>query len=155
TKLVFSLVAMLGLPLLAGCWSSASPPAPVQPAVSQSADAPTVTPVADPAESGEASLIGKKTGSLVGPHDWHPWGGSPARNNTPDAKNLPDSWEMPKFKDDGNWEPGTGKNIKWAARLGSQSYGNPVVANGQVYVGTNNFAAYVKKYPSNVDLGCL
>ena len=65
----------------------------------------------------------------IKPGDWNQWGGSSARNNTPEAKNLPDSWEMPKFKDDGNWEPGTGKHIKWAARLGSQSYGNPVVAN--------------------------
>ena len=28
--------------------------------------------------------------------------------------------------------------MKWVAQLGSQSYGNPVVAGGQVYVGTNN-----------------
>ena len=30
------------------------------------------------------------------------------------------------------------KNVKWIAKLGSQSYGNPTVANGRVYVGTNN-----------------
>jgi outer membrane protein assembly factor BamB len=28
--------------------------------------------------------------------------------------------------------------VKWMAELGSQSYGNPVVGGGQVYVGTNN-----------------
>ena len=28
--------------------------------------------------------------------------------------------------------------MKWVAKLGSQTYGNPVVAGGQVYVGTNN-----------------
>ena len=32
----------------------------------------------------------------------------------------------------------TTKNVKWVAKLGSQSYGNPVVANGKVLVGTNN-----------------
>ena len=32
----------------------------------------------------------------------------------------------------------TTKNVKWVAKLGSQSYGNPVVANGKVFVGTNN-----------------
>ena len=32
----------------------------------------------------------------------------------------------------------TKKNIKWVAELGSQSYGNPVVAEGMVFVGTNN-----------------
>jgi outer membrane protein assembly factor BamB len=42
-------------------------------------------------------------------------------------KGLPTSWDVK-----------TGKNVKWMAQLGSQSYGNPVVAGGQVYVGTNN-----------------
>ena len=36
------------------------------------------------------------------------------------------------------WDIKTGKNVKWVAKLGSQTYGNPVVAGGQVYVGTNN-----------------
>lgn len=38
------------------------------------------------------------------------------------------------------WDPKTGKNVKWVAELGSQSYGNPIVANGVVLVGTNNEA---------------
>ncbi|MCH7988134.1 MAG: PQQ-binding-like beta-propeller repeat protein, partial [Planctomycetes bacterium] len=46
-------------------------------------------------------------------------------------------------------------NIKWSAKLGSQTYGNPVIANGKVYVGTNNGAGYLKRYPPKVDLGCL
>ena len=37
-----------------------------------------------------------------------------------------------------SWDVKTGKNVKWVSQLGSQSYGNPVVAGGQVYVGTNN-----------------
>jgi outer membrane protein assembly factor BamB len=32
----------------------------------------------------------------------------------------------------------TKKNVKWVAELGSQSYGNPIVAGGMVFVGTNN-----------------
>jgi outer membrane protein assembly factor BamB len=28
--------------------------------------------------------------------------------------------------------------VKWVARLGSQAYGNPVVADGKVFIGTNN-----------------
>ncbi len=91
----------------------------------------------------------------VGPHDWPQWGGSNARNNTPDAHDLPTTWEVGEFSDDGTWTPGTGKNIKWVSQLGSQTYGNPVVANGQVYVGTNNGAGYIKRYPKEVDLGCL
>jgi outer membrane protein assembly factor BamB len=38
------------------------------------------------------------------------------------------------------WDVKSGKNVKWVAELGSQSYGNPVVASGVVLVGTNNEA---------------
>ena len=30
------------------------------------------------------------------------------------------------------------ENIKWIAQLGSMSYGNPVIAGGKIFVGTNN-----------------
>jgi outer membrane protein assembly factor BamB len=36
------------------------------------------------------------------------------------------------------WDVKTKKNVKWVAELGSQAYGNPVVAGGMVFVGTNN-----------------
>ncbi len=55
----------------------------------------------------------------------------------------------------GEWLKDKAKNIKWVARLGSQSYGNPVIANGHVYVGSNNGAGYLKRYPDQVDLGVL
>ena len=62
--------------------------------------------------------------------DWPMWGGTPDRNMVSNHKGLPTSWDV-KAK----------KNVKWVAELGSQTYGNPVVANGYVYVGTNNEAA--------------
>jgi outer membrane protein assembly factor BamB len=80
----------------------------------------------------------------VKPGDWPQWGGSPSRNNTPDAKAVPTEWDLE-----------TRKNVKWSAQVGSQTYGNPVVANGKVYVGTNNGAGYLKRYPPTTDLGCL
>jgi hypothetical protein len=80
----------------------------------------------------------------VGAKDWPQWGGWSGKNNTPDGKNIPINWDI----DDGT-------NIKWSAKLGSQTYGNPVIANGKVYVGTNNGAGHLKRYPNNVDLGCL
>ena len=80
----------------------------------------------------------------VGPHDWPQWGGSSLRNNVPDAKTIPTEWDVE-----------SGKNVRWSMALGSETYGNPVVANGQVYVGTNNGAAYIKRYPATVDLGVL
>ena len=47
------------------------------------------------------------------------------------------------------------KNIKWWAKLGSETYCSPVIANGMVFVGTNNANGYLKRYPSSVDLGCM
>jgi hypothetical protein len=45
------------------------------------------------------------------------------------------------------WDVKTKKNVKWIAELGSQSYGNPVVADGKVFVGTNNEARRTKNRP--------
>jgi outer membrane protein assembly factor BamB len=36
------------------------------------------------------------------------------------------------------WDVKSGKNVKWVAELGSQSYGNPTVGGGVVIIGTNN-----------------
>ncbi len=55
------------------------------------------------------------------------WGGTPQRNMVSTMKGLPTSWDV-----------AAGKNVKWKADLGDQSYGNPVVADGKVFVGTNN-----------------
>jgi outer membrane protein assembly factor BamB len=94
--------------------------------------------------------------SEIHPGDWNQWAGSPVRNNTPTAKNIPTDWNAGTFDDDtGAWKKDTSRNIKWAARLGSKTNGNPVVANGKVFIGTNNGSAYLKRYPSTVDLGVL
>ncbi len=92
----------------------------------------------------------------IGPNDWGQWGGSSIRNNTPEAKNIPSEWSLGEY--DLNAPAGkkeAAKNIQWVAQLGFKSYGNPVVANGKVYVGTNNGAGYLKRYPPEVDLGVL
>jgi outer membrane protein assembly factor BamB len=48
-----------------------------------------------------------------------------------------------------SWDVKSRKNVKWVADLGSQSYGNPVVAGGQVYVGTNNELVRNPKEPGD------
>jgi len=92
----------------------------------------------------------------VGPLDWGQWGGSSVRNNTPEGKDIPTEWNIGSFDTKtGKWNKDEAQNIQWVAALGSQSYGNPVVANGQVYVGSNNGAGYLKRYPATIDLGVL
>lgn len=88
--------------------------------------------------------------------DWPQWGGSRLRNNTPGVEGLPESWNIGKFdRRTGEWDKTRAENIRWYSNLGSQTYGNPVVADGRVFVGTNNGAGHLQRYPSEVDLGCL
>jgi outer membrane protein assembly factor BamB len=92
----------------------------------------------------------------IGPGDWGQWGGSSVRNNTPNGKNIASEWNVGGFDPKcGEWQKAKAENIKWVARLGSQSYGNPVIANGHVYAGSNNGAGYLKRYPADIDLGVL
>ena len=37
-----------------------------------------------------------------------------------------------------DFDPATGKNVKWVASLGSETWSTPVVAQGRVFIGTNN-----------------
>lgn len=86
---------------------------------------------------------------------WAQWGGSSLRNNTPDGKNIPTEWATGVDTRTQEWVKEKSKNVKWMAKLGSQSYGNPVIGAGKVFVGTNNGAAWLSRYPANVDLGCM
>jgi outer membrane protein assembly factor BamB len=73
--------------------------------------------------------------------DWPMWGGSQSRNMVTTAKGIPDDIVSGKFLPKSETiDMKTTKNVRWVAKLGSQSYGTPVVAGGRVYVGTNNEA---------------
>src|SRR4249920_3559921 len=73
-----------------------------------------------------------------GSGDWPMWGGTPDRNMVSNMKGLPTEWDVKSRK-----------NVKWVADLGSQSYGNPVVAGGMVFAGTNNEALRDPKQPGD------
>src|SRR5688572_26099855 len=62
-----------------------------------------------------------------GSGNWPMWGGTPDRNMVSSATGMPTEWDVK-----------SGKNVRWSADLGSQSYGNLVVAGGMVFIGTNN-----------------
>ena len=59
--------------------------------------------------------------------DWPMWGGTNDRNMLSAMKGAPTTWDIAKKT-----------NVKWMSALGSQTYGNPVVSDGVVLVGTNN-----------------
>jgi outer membrane protein assembly factor BamB len=65
--------------------------------------------------------------AVAADQDWPMWGGTPQRNMAAAVKNLPSTWDVK-----------TGATIKWKADIGTASYGNPVVADGKVFLGTNN-----------------
>jgi len=65
--------------------------------------------------------------------DWPQWGGRNSRNMVSREKGLPESFEANKDKA----ARGEARNVKWLARLGAYAYGNPTVAGGRVFVGTN------------------
>lgn len=72
-------------------------------------------------------------------NDWPQWGDRPMRNMYSAEKSLPDRFEVGKINPDtGDVDLKTSKNLKWVAKLGSQSYGNATVAGGKVFIGTNN-----------------
>lgn len=84
------------------------------------------------------------------------WGGTPERNNIPNTGALPAEWNVGRFDfRSGEWKNETAEKIRWVAKLGSESYGSPIIAAGKVFCATNNGAGYVKRYPADVDLGCL
>lgn len=98
-----------------------------------------------------APVIGVKQG------DWNQWGGSSLRNNVPAGKNIAFEWDLGgSYLDSGEFKKEeASENVLWAMPIGSQSYGNPVIANGKCYIGTNNGHGWLSRYPANVDLGCL
>jgi outer membrane protein assembly factor BamB len=100
------------------------------------------------------STPASKSGMLK--EEWAQWGGSSARNNTPEGHNIPTEWNIGEIDyRTGTWNPKKSKNVKWVARLGSQTYGNTVVAGGHAYIGTNNTGGWLKRYPPDHDLGVL
>ena len=89
---------------------------------------------------GPAALI---AGALLCSHaeaqDWPMWGRNATRNMVAEVKGLPLEIVPGQYAGDSeDIDIKTSTNVKRIAKLGSQSYGNPTVADGRVYVGTNN-----------------
>ena len=72
-------------------------------------------------------LAGSLTTLLSG--DQSQWGQAWSRNQVSSETGLPAQWNIE-----------TGQNVKWIARLGDETHSTPVIADGRVYIGTNNGA---------------
>ena len=72
--------------------------------------------------------------------DWPQWGRDESKNMmSPSAKNLPVTMNAGTKKEGSeDIDLATTENVVWVQKLGSQTYGNPTVAQGKVFVGTNN-----------------
>jgi outer membrane protein assembly factor BamB len=55
------------------------------------------------------------------------WGQAWKRNLVSSERPLPAAFD-----------PKTGRNIKWTAKIGNETHGSPIIAAGRVYIGTNN-----------------
>ena len=86
------------------------------------------------------------SGDRVVSGDWPMWGGTVHRNMVNPTTKIAIDFEP-------NEDPAQGKKVLWVAQLGSQTYGNPVVAKGKVFVGTNNGGNHRPKHKG--DRGCV
>ena len=92
-------------------------------------------------------LVGASFGSALHAEDWRMFGRDQSRNAVSPEKNPPTFWEVEE-----TYSPNSGKknkNILWSVRLGEGSsyygsLGDPVVVNGQIWIGSN---ALVNKEP--------
>jgi len=80
--------------------------------------------------------------------DWPQWGRDPSKNMvSPADASLPGDFHPGDFKGRSDEIDLTeARHVRWVAKLGSNSYGNPTVAGGRVYVGTNNASPRDEKY---------
>jgi outer membrane protein assembly factor BamB len=76
---------------------------------------------------GWAALLALLAVASTNGADQAQWGERFSRNMVSSETGLPDSFD-----------PQSGKNLKWTARLGSETHSSPVIAGGRVFIGTNN-----------------
>ncbi|MFK7767982.1 MAG: PQQ-binding-like beta-propeller repeat protein [Mariniblastus sp.] len=116
--------------------ASTSGTAMVAPATATTAKPATQDTAAMPKETKDAAKEG-----------WPMWGGTLGRNMIS---------AEPKVSLDFDLQKGKEGNVLWTQGLGSQTYGNPIVANGKIFVGTNNGGGWRKdKYPPEQDKGVV
>ncbi|MCH5375919.1 MAG: PQQ-like beta-propeller repeat protein, partial [Planctomycetes bacterium] len=122
-----------------------------QPAQAESAvenDPTQVAAVDTEAASTPSTPQTAPVGDRVVTGDWPCWGGGINRNMVNATTGFSDAFTPktpvtdPQKLHKVPETPIDDFNVLWTARLGSQTYGNPVVAHGKVWVGSNNGGEY-------------
>jgi hypothetical protein len=68
------------------------------------------------------------------------YGRDATHNAVSPGSNPPIRWNVGEFdRRTGVWRRETARNIKWQAELGTNTFGDPVVAGGLIWIGTNNW----------------
>jgi len=73
--------------------------------------------------------------------DWPQWCGNDARNAVSDETHLPAQFlasPVPADAANASVSPAEPTHLKWKLRLSTHAYGGPVVADGKIFIGTNN-----------------
>jgi len=80
------------------------------------------------------------TTTTVRAADWPAWGGSDlGRNMVSCERDLPETFKPGEKSTNGEGIlPGTTENVRWVTKLGTFICGNPTVADGRVFVGTDD-----------------
>jgi outer membrane protein assembly factor BamB/precorrin-6B methylase 2 len=72
--------------------------------------------------------------------DWPMLGRDASRNAVSPESDPPLDWNFGKYdRQTTSWDANDQRNVRWVARLGSMTMGDPVVVDGLVWVGTNNY----------------
>ncbi len=80
--------------------------------------------------------------------DWPMLGRDATRNSVSPEGNPPLDWAIPTYDwKTERWNEDKARNVRWRAELGTMTYGSPIVADGKVYIGTND-ASRLKPYSS-------
>ncbi len=86
--------------------------------------------------------------------DWPMYGRDVTHNAVSLELNPPTDWDIGTFDSKtGKWEGS--RNIVWRAKLGSLAFGDPVVADGQIWIGTNNYNQLSGNYDRGKDASVL
>jgi outer membrane protein assembly factor BamB len=119
---------------------------PAEPAKEQSPEPAQKTDSAAESEQTPASAAAAPSGDRVVTGDWPMWGGTIHRNMVNASTGISIDFKPAE-------DPKEGQKILWVSQLGSQTYGNPVVAQGKVFVGTNNGGNHRPQHKG--DRGCV